>query len=241
MKHLNAVVLLMALLISTFGGLLSPTEALAAENSYSGYPTIYITKVVRDTSVTFKAYNLPADDEFRVRMGAMGTRAIGGTIIGSIGTGSGGTKSFTFDIPSKFRGDRRVAIRIESKTGSRYYAYNWFYNNTSSGGGGTGSGDGYSGFPTMSILSVVRNKSVTVRIRNLPDNDEFRVLMARYGNRGVNGIKVISIDTEGGGNRTFTFSIPSELKGLSRIAIRIENKNGSGYFAYNWFYNNTYP
>jgi hypothetical protein len=34
-----------------------------------------------------------------------------------------------------------------------------------------------------------------------------------------------------------TFSIPSDLRGLTRIAIRIESKTGSGYFAYNWFFN----
>lgn len=239
MKHFTTFLLTLVLVLSPLGVLFTPQIAAAAPEGYSGHPTIYIRRVVRDNSVTFRAYNLPADDEFRVRMGRMGTRGVGGVIVGSFDTDDGGTMTLTFDIPSKFHGDARIAIRIESKTGSGYFAYNWFYNNTAGGGAGTGSDDGYSGHPTIHILSVVRNKTVTVRIRNLPADDEFRVLMGRYGTRGVNGVRVASIDTEDGGNRTLTFDIPARFKGQARIAIRIESKTGSGYFAYNWFFNRT--
>ena len=240
MRYITALIMAIAVLLLPLGTGFSPQPASAAPTAYSGHRTLYITDVGKDSWVTFKAYNLPADDEFRVRMGEMGTRGRGGIIVGSFDTGDGGTKKLTFDIPDEFHGDYRVAIRIESKTGSGYFAYNWFYNNTS-GSGSNGSNDGYSGYPTIRILSVVRNDTVTIRVRNLPEDDEFRVLMGRYGTRGVGGIRVTTFETGDGGNQTFTFDIPSDLQGLSRIAIRVQSITGSGYFAYNWFYNRTTP
>lgn len=240
MKFIASIFLALALAILPVGGAVFTQTADASALTYSGHPTIFIVSVDRDDTVTIRARNLPPDDEFRVRMGRMGTRGIRGTIVDSFETDDGGTQRFTFDIPSRFHGDRRIAIRIESTTGSGYFAFNWFFNNTSgTSNGGTGGrpDDDYSGFPTMRILSVNRNTSVRVRFINLPPDDEFRLLMGRYGTRGRNGIVVQSFETGDGGNQTMTFNIPSDLRGRARIAIRIESKSGSGYFAFNWFFN----
>jgi hypothetical protein len=242
MKSVLSFLVLAVLLFAPLAAGLQVQSASAAAPTYSGYPTFSIVSVVADTSVTIKTKNLPANDEFRVLMGKMGTRGVNGTKVTSFETTTGGEKTFTFSIPAGLLGLYQIAIRIESKSGSGYFAYNWFYNNTSSGTGGQPGGTtGYSGYPTIKIQSVVKDTSVTVRLVNLPKNDEFRVLMGRYGTRAVGGIKVISIDTQGGGNQTFTFTVPAELKGLSRIAIRIQSKTGSGYFAYNWFFNSNAP
>jgi hypothetical protein len=241
MKKIIVLLFAFALVLSPASAAFFPRTVLAASTSYSGHPFITITKVERDTSVTFKATHLPPDDAFEVFIGRMGTRGVKGIDVDSFETGDGGTLTLTVDIPSEFQGDRQIAIRIESATESGYFAYNWFYNNsTGSGGtGGTSGGDGYGGYPTIRISKVVRNSSVTIRVMNLPAEDEFLVSMGRYGSRGVRGYRVDSFDTGDGGNQTLTFDIPSELKGLARIAIRIESKTGSGYFAYNWFYNNS--
>lgn len=211
---------------------------------YSGYPTLSITNVVRDVSVTVRAKNLPPDDEFRVLMNTMGTRGVNGFTIASFETSGGGTDNFTFDIPDSLKGLRQIAIRIESKTGSGYYAFNWFYNNSTgnseNGTGGQNPG-GSTIYPTFSIVGVVRNNTVTIKTHNLPANDEYRVLMNTMGTRGIGGYNATSFGTGEGGTQNFTIEIPSELYGLAQIAIRIESKSGSGYFAYNWFYNNTYP
>jgi hypothetical protein len=236
MKIIASLILAFALAVLPIGGGIFSQTADASVLSYSGHPTISIVSVDRDDSVTIRARNLPPDYEFRVRMGRMGTRAIGGTIVDYFDTGDGGTRTLTFDIPSRFHGDRQIAIRIEATSGVRYFAYNWFYNNTSGTSNG-GTNGGYSGFPTMRIQSVVRNSTVTVRFRNLPPNDEFKLMMNRFGTRGKNGIVVKSFETGSGGNKTMTFNIPSDLRGKTRIAIRIESKTGSGYFAYNWFFN----
>ena len=240
MKFIASLFLALALAILPAGGAVFTQTAEASALDYSGHPTIFIVSVDHDDCVRIRARNLPPDYEFRVRMGRMGTRGIGGTIVDYFDTDDGGTQTFTFDIPSRFHGDRRIAIRIEATSGTRYFAYNWFFNNTTgTNNGGTGGkpDDDYSGFPTMRILSVNRNTSVRVRFFNLPPDDEFKLMMNRYGTRGRNGIVVTSFETGDGGNQTMTFDIPSEMRGRARIAIRIESKTGSGYFAFNWFFN----
>ena len=201
-------------------------------------PTFSITGVARDTRVTIRTANFPANDSFNVLMGAYGTAGVGGIKVDTIRSGQGGSFSDTFSIPAALRGARRIAIRLESPT-SGYFAYNWFYNTTT--GSGTGGGtndDGYTGFPTFSIASVVRNTSVTIRMNNLPPNDTFNVLMGAYGTRAAGGTRVDRFSSGAGGNATATFHIPAGLQGATRIAIRIQSPT-SGYFAYNWFYNTT--
>jgi hypothetical protein len=245
MKYITAFLLIIAMFVAPLGSAVWGTRALAAAPEYSGYPTFSIVSVVADSSVTIKTSNLPANDTFVVRMGKMGTRGVNGVKGVEFDTGSGGAQTFTFDIPASLQGLYQIAIRIQSVSGSGYFAYNWFYNNTS-GTGGTGGGtggqpSGYSGYPTIKIISVVKDTTVTIRLMNLPANDEFRVLMGVYGTRGVGGTKITSIDTGEGGDQKYTYDIPAAYQGDGRIAVRIESKTGSGFFAYNWFYNSTTP
>jgi hypothetical protein len=210
---------------------------------YSGYPTFSIVSVDEDGSVTIKTHNLPPEDNFRVTMGPMGSKGIGGTVVDMVDSGTGGTKTYTFDIPAALHGSYRIAIRMQSPT-SGYYAYNWFYNNTTNGATEptdetpTATPDpGYTGFPSFKILAVVRDTSVKVETTNLPPEDGFVVTMGPMGTKGVGGIKVDTVDSGSGGTKQLSFDIPAELKGSYRIAIRMQSPT-SGYFAYNWFYNN---
>jgi hypothetical protein len=205
---------------------------------YYGIPTFSISSVVADSKVTIYTYNFPANDSFNVLMNYMHTKGKNGIKVATISSGNGGSFSATFDIPTALQGQYQIAIRLQSNTGSGYFAYNWFYNNTSGTniGGGTTPG-GYFGYPTFSIRSVVRNKTVTIRTSNLPANDSFKVLMGPMGTRGINGYYVTTINSGSGGAQTLTFNIPSQLKGSFQISIRLKSTSGSGYFAYNWFYN----
>ena len=209
-------------------------------------PTFSIKAVVRNSSVTIQTNNFPANDTFRVTMGAYGTQAINGYKVGKWNSGSGGILSPTFEIPPQLKGSYRIAIRLQSVSGSGYYAYNWFYNN-STNGSGTGSpdvGDGkapqpkYSGIPVFYITAVVRNNSVTITTKNFPAGLTFDVLMGPMGTRGVGGVKVGTLNSGSGGKITATYTIPGALTGSYKIAIRTQN-NPTGYFSYNWFYNNT--
>lgn len=123
---------------------------------------------------------------------------------------------------------------------------------TTSSSGSTGSSPGSTGsssgsastsglIPTFSINSVVKNKTVTIQTFNFPADKTFDVLMDRIGTRAVYGIPAGSVYTNQGGYFAVTFEIPAALKGLNQIAIRLEATDGSGYFAYNWFYNRTTP
>jgi hypothetical protein len=209
----------------------------SSTSGYSGYPYFFIQSVVKDTSVTINAYKFPAHDTFTVKMGKYGTLGIGGKVVTTTDSGAGGSFTATYTIPAKFKGAYMIAIRLESPT-SGYYAYNWFYNNTATASSGSTTPAGYYGIPTFSIVSVVKNKSVTIKTNNFPANDKFTVTMGKYGTLGIGGKVVTTTDSGTGGSFTVTYSIPASLKGLGKIAIRLQSPT-TGYYAYNWFYNNT--
>lgn len=214
---------------------------------YYGDFSFSIVSVSRNKTVTVQTYNFPEDEAFVVKMGPMGTQGKGGYTVDTVDSGDGSVK-YTFDIPSELKGEYQIAILMKSKlTGD--YASNWFFNNTTGGGGGTGGGyvpsypkgyykGYYYRFPTFSILSVSRNNSVTIQTYNLPPNDSFNVTMGPMGTQGIGGYYVDSVNSGSGGSRKYTFSIPSALRGSYQISIRMYSPS-SGYFAYNWFYNNT--
>ena len=93
--------------------------------------------------------------------------------------------------------------------------------------------------PTFVITDVTRNKQVSIATRDFPPFQEFKVTMGKMGTQGVAGIVVDETYSASGGSFKATYSIPKALRGLERIAIRLESS--SGYYSYNWFYNNTTP
>jgi hypothetical protein len=62
-----------------------------------------------------------------VRMGPIGTKAIGGIVVGTTDSGTGGSFEATYNIPASLAGSALIAIRMDSANGF-YYSYNWFYN-----------------------------------------------------------------------------------------------------------------
>lgn len=231
MKRLTCCIVLLAIVISLNGSALA--ESL--RGGYSGIPTFSITTVVRDSTVTIRTNNFPANDTFTVRMGAYGTLGINGIVAGTQSSGSGGSFSATYNIPSSLAGSYQIALRLESST-SGYYAYNWFYNNAS--GSGSTPIPGYSGFPVFYIVSVVQGHTVTIQTQNLPPNDKFTVTMGAYGTYGIGGSVVATSDSGAGGSQKFTYDIPASLAGAYQIALRLQSPT-TGYYAYNWFYNNS--
>ncbi len=218
--------------------------------AYSGYPTFDTVSVKPDESVTIKVVNLPPNQTFTVRMGKIGTRAVGGIEVGQFASGSGGTQTLIYNIPASLKGLRQISIRMDSKPGG-YFAYNWFYNTTTATAtpgptktpGPTPTSkptlSSYTGIPTFAILSVVADDKITIRTHNFPANQTFTVRMGKYGTKGIGGIVIGNSDSGKGGVLEFTYTIPAELKGQSRIAIRMDSP--AGFYAFNWFWNNTYP
>jgi hypothetical protein len=213
-----------------------PVSAASAEKVI---PTFSVVSVVPNSSVTIETFNFPAYDVFDVLMGYMGTRGINGIKVASVASGAGGSIIYTFKIPAALFGQDQIAIRLQSSTGSCYYAYNWFPNQAYGIGTGGRGPARCTCYPTFWISAVVRDSSVTIVTQNLPPNDQFDVLMGPIGTRGVNGYWVTTINSGVGGSQTMTFSIPPPLYGSYKIAIRLQSASCSGYYAYNWFFNNT--
>jgi hypothetical protein len=195
-------------------------------------PVFEITNVDKDSTVTIKTANFPADHTFIVTMGKIGTRGIGGIEVATTYSGSGGTFTAIYDIPDDLKGDGQIAIRLTATSGG-YYSYNWFWNNPASV---TPSSPSYSGIPTFDITYVVQDATVTIKAHNFPAHKDFVVRMGKYGTLGIGGIKVATTNSESGGTFTITYNIPDDLKGQSRIAIRMDATSG-GYYSYNWFWN----
>jgi hypothetical protein len=215
------------------------TSGGTVPNGYTGIPTFTISDVVMDETVTIQTNNFPAGYDFKVLMGEMGTQGVDGIEVTTIDSGDGGEFSETFDIPAALAGEYQIAIRLESTTGG-FYAYNWFYNDTSSGSNGSTGDGGYAGIPTFTITGVIADTSVSIATNNFPAGYEFEVLMGEMGTQGVDGILVTTIDSGDGGEFSETFNIPASLAGNAQIAIRLESTSG-GFYAFNWFYNSTYP
>ncbi len=215
----------------------------------TGIPTFNITSVETDNKVSIRTYDFPANDKFQVLMNYYGTLGVAGLLITEVETGSGGTLDFTFSIPDSLKGLDRIAIRLQSVK-TPYFAYNWFWNNTTGGTSPTPEPTAAPGtpvsplppgvIPTIFIQAVAQDSTVTVVTNNFPANDKFDVYMNYYGTAGIGGTYVTTVNSDGGGALTFTFDIPASMKGQTRIAIRLHSST-TGYFSYNWFWNSTYP
>ena len=205
----------------------------------STIPTISISSVVTDQTVTIQTHNFPANQNFVVTMGPFGSKGINGIPVATINSGVGGSFSATYNIPAQLKGSYQIAIRLQTSHAYPFYAFNWFYNNTTTGGPGTGGIPGYTGIPTFSISAVDVDKTVTIQTTNFPPNQTFTVRMGPMGSRGINGIVVGTLQSGVGGALKAQFPIPAQLQKSYQIAIRAETAHANPFFAYNWFYNNT--
>ena len=93
------------------------------------YPTFNIVAVEKDNTVSVEGKDFPAETEFTVLMGQMWTMGIKGIEAGTFNSGDGGDMAATFNIPAELAGLIRISIRLQATSGG-WYAYNWFWNNT---------------------------------------------------------------------------------------------------------------
>jgi hypothetical protein len=213
-------------------------------------PTFSIVGVERDQTVTIRTNNFPANQTFTARMGPMGTRGIGGTVVGTVDSGAGGTFEATFNVPAGLRSSHRIAIRLDSPAG--FFAFNWFFNTTTAvvtpgtpvptpapGTPAPTPTPRFVGIPTFSIVGVARDQSVTIRTNNFPPNQTFTARMGPIGTRGIGGTVVGTVDSGAGGTFEASFDVPAGLRSARQIAIRLDSP--AGFFAYNWFFNTTHP
>jgi hypothetical protein len=168
----------------------------------------------------------------------------------NVDTSNGGSFDVVFAIPAAFAGTPQLVIRmIQQKKNGKVFQYDQWFNNIPSGTGIGGYNSyssynpyyynyyGHSTIPTIWIASVAANSSVTITTANFPPNLDFQVLMGPMGTHGY-GYYVTSFNSGAGGSMSLTFPIPPQLYGAYQISIRTQNPS-TGFFSYNWFYNNT--
>ncbi len=224
---------------------------------YSGTPSIKIQSVESGQFVGVEGVNFPPNANLTVRMHVIGTRGVNGYKAGTVKAGDTGVFTSKFSIPSELGRLFMIAIRVEDEA-SGYYAYNWFFNLTSptvsvqptaettAQAGKTDAGaavtatPAYEGFPTLEITAVEKGKKVTLAADNLPAGKSFDVYLGSLKQMTGGGIKVTSLQSTDEGKATLTVEIPPELSSLWQLSVRIISPD-SGYYAYNWFYNQTYP
>lgn len=97
---------------------------------YAGIPTFKVCEVTRDGTVTILTNNFPPNQEFTLRMGPMYTAGIGGTVITTFNSGNGDPQRLPFTIPANLHGSYRISIRAETGHANPFFAYNWFFNNS---------------------------------------------------------------------------------------------------------------
>lgn len=222
-------------------------------------PSFVIVSVVPDVKVTIRTANFPAHKDFIVTIGKIHTLGVGGVVVATTNSGEGGSFQATYNIPLSLQGQALLSIRLQEKVDGKYYAYNWFANSTTpqatpgipfptssiptQSGTLTAATPGilpkapvYWGYPYFGITGVVQDSKVSVSGANFPLNKDFKVIMGAYGSYGIGGSLVSSFNTSSKPVFNATYDIPATLKGVGRIAIRMESSDGS-YYAYNWFFN----
>ena len=217
------------------------------------HPFFAITDVVMDKSVTVKGSGFPKNEEFDVTFGAYGSYGMSGVKVTTQKTGDKGEFKATYEVPKEFAGEYMISINMENPD-TGYYAFNYFYNadyaspveTTVSSAPTTAatpvkeetSTSGYTGYPFFNINKVEKDTSFALKAENLPIGDEFDVMVANFN--GGDAVKAGTIDASKLAVVEQTFMIPEELKGVSQISVRLTSAK-SGYFAYNFFFNDTFP
>lgn len=210
---------------------------------YAAVPTTSIYAVVKDDEVIIRTANFPSGHTFHVYMGYRDTQGMNGHLVSKLTTGEGGTFLAKFFIPEELKGEDIITIRFESVTESKYFSYNWFFNEsgiTTSGSTSSDTTTTYNnlgaGVPAWNILSVVKGSTVVIQTRYFPPSQRYAVFLKNGALADLNWYETQGIETEEGNSQIITISIPSELQYCEKIAIKLYNINDGSYW-YNLFDN----
>lgn len=198
-----------------------------------GIPTLSVLSVVASYSVTIQTTNLPADTDFKVRMGETGTQGVGGSVSAGFNSGVGGTQVNTFAITEPLFDSEVIDIRIEADGG--YFASSSFKNTSSAVPAAAGVG----GLSSLIVGKVIGDSMVTFTARNLPADTSFVVRVGAQGSQGMGGNVVANFDAVAGGMMIVTVEIPTNLYGSAQLDLRVEAPGG--YAIYGTFANVTAP
>ncbi len=203
--------------------------------------------------VTMVMEKFPANATYYVFMGEYGSYGYGGTLVSKLTTNDGGTFLATFPIPEDLYDEDRIAIRFQSESGKSVW-WNWFFNDTSSYDGRYpfGPNNDYdvdynqlgNGFPTFTVLKVVKGSSIKVQTVNFPSDVRWAVYMKDGAMDDTNWYEVTGFNSDGS-VQTLTLSIPADLQFKDKIAVKFYCMDyvlgTNDFITYNLVDNRNYP
>lgn len=189
-------------------------------------PQVTVTQVIRNRSVDFSAQNFRSNENVEVLIGIYGTHGVDGIKVGSFRTTQTGTLRATVSIPSAFRGEGRLDLRVQRRGYNGvnqldYYAYTTFRNRSPR------TEETHRLIP-IRVVDVVHNKSVTVRFGNLPAQKTFEVRLSGIGGKQRGPLLVGTFASGAGGSLVATYPIPKELAD-SKIIFVIAQSTSRDY------------
>lgn len=234
--------------------LLLVTAPVAAQPNTKKMSTT-IVGVNRNESVYVRLENFPASETFYILMNRNGTLGIGGYMASKITTNSGGTFYAEFPIPEELSNEDIINIRFENIKGSYDPPFNYFYNDNSDfnlyGSTYWDTDDDVTynhlenGFPTFTVLQVVKGSSVTVETKYFPEDVRWAVYMKDGAMDNTSWYEVAGFNSTAGGIQKMTLPIPSDLQYKEKLAIKfycLDYALGTYDFAtYNLVDNRDYP
>lgn len=223
------------------------------------HPSFIISSVDADKSFSVIGNDFPENKNYDVIMGVYGTFGIGGEKVTVQKTGVKGEFKSTYTIPADLKGAYMIAVRLESAD-SDYFAFNYFYNatyvpvadvtevtttaakptTTVESKASPTAESSYQGYPYFSVTQVKKDTSVMIEADNLPADEVFDVYLNDFDGASSDAIKAGTLNSGKGGKASGVFTIPTDLKGIHQISIRLSGQK-TGYFAYNYFFNADFP
>jgi hypothetical protein len=203
--------------------------ALVPQAVFAAVPSFSFTTIKVGESVTIHAINFPQNTNFTARMDYFGNLAIGGTIVGTVNSGTG-TFDATFNIPASLKDAATIAMRLDSASG--WYSYNWFTNKT---GSTSGTSSTSCTKPTIQVIAVVANKEITVQANCFPANQDFKIRVGPYYTFFTDYVIMGYKNSGSGGSFQFNVTLPAAVKDVDLVTVRLDSPEKE--YAYTAFKN----
>lgn len=204
-----------------------------------------VIAVVPNVSVTVLTANFPDNVHVEAYIGRQEAGGTNWKKVADLDSGNGGSFNAEFAIPAEFANTPNLWLRLAQlkKNPARNVVGEAWFGNTplNLGSGGLESKPTLQQLapawvPSIVIVSVSQNSTVTIRMSNLPVRTRFDVLMGDLATRAEDGYYASTIDSGASGDVTAIVTIPSQLFNRNQIAIRVQNTL-LGIYGYNWFFN----
>jgi hypothetical protein len=228
MKKITTVLITIAILLSV-------VSFASADTS--------IMSVVADQSVTIRLEDFPDNETFFVYMGYRDSLGLNGYLVSKLETNDGGTFLAKFLIPEELKGEDVISIRFESQDSAVFW-YNFFYNETGSQSGASGStyNNLGKGVPTILLVKMVQGQYMDVTTKYFPEGERWAILLNSGHGAKINQgwIEVKGFESIEGGVYNIHIPIPSSLQYAENYAVKFYSVDDSQWW-YNLFDNKNYP